>query len=144
MLWIWDIDGTLADLEHRLHFQQSRDYDSFYAHVGGDSPISPGVELCTIMLQAGCQIAFVTGRSEVCWQDTLDWLTRHVGNVNNCALLMRPDGDYRPDIELKGEIADRLIKRGIYIAGVFEDRARVVEMWRARGIPCYHVDKGDY
>lgn len=144
-MWIWDIDGTLADLSHRLHFAKVKDWDSFYARVLGDTPISPGVELCSLMLQAGEEVAFVTGRSEVSREDTREWLEAHLGvEAGRCLLLMRPEGDYRPDVKLKGEIADRMLESSYRVMGVFEDRARVVEMWRARGIPCYQVEKGDY
>jgi len=30
------------------------------------------------------------------------------------------------------------------IAGVFEDRDRVVAMWRANGLTCYQVAAGDF
>lgn len=38
---IVDIDGTVADLRHRLHFIQGekKDWDAFYARVSGDFPI---------------------------------------------------------------------------------------------------------
>ena len=38
---IVDIDGTVADLRHRLHFIQGekKDWDAFYSHAGEDSPI---------------------------------------------------------------------------------------------------------
>ena len=56
---------------------------------------------------------------------------------------MRPDDDYRPDAELKSELFDKLDL--VYSDTIiFDDRQSVVDMWRARGLTCFQVTKGDF
>ena len=60
---------------------------------------------------------------------------------------MRPDGDYRPDAELKSELFDKLVDiHGFDTEDtiIFDDRQSVVDMWRARGLTCFQVAKGDF
>lgn len=47
MIYIFDIDGTLADLSHRLHFIQKKpaDWDGFFAACSDDAPIPEVIEL---------------------------------------------------------------------------------------------------
>jgi hypothetical protein len=53
----------------------------------------------------------------------------------------RPAGDHTPDTELKaGWLAQASPKPDL----VFDDRASVVAMWRANGIPCCQVAEGDF
>jgi predicted kinase len=49
---------------------------------------------------------------------------------------MRKGGDHRSDVIVKSEILDEILARGHDIAFVVDDRPRVVEMWRQRGLTC--------
>ena len=57
---------------------------------------------------------------------------------------MRAEGDYRADDVVKGELLDRILADGYHPELVFDDRTRVVNMWRARGIMCAQVAEGDF
>lgn len=52
---ILDLDGTVADLSHRLHFIQGdkKDYDSFYAAVGDDAPIDSVIHVVRSLVDLG-------------------------------------------------------------------------------------------
>ena len=56
---IVDIDGTLADLSHRLHHIKGgrRDYEAFYAAMGADPLIKPIRDLVGILYEG----AYATG-----------------------------------------------------------------------------------
>ena len=45
---IFDIDGTLANLDHRLRhiLNEPKDWDSFYRDIDKDQPIAPITLLC--------------------------------------------------------------------------------------------------
>lgn len=60
-------------------------------------------------------------------------------------LRMRKAGDYRPDDVVKKEWLDGLspIDRA-RIAMTFDDRDRMVRMYRTAGIPCMQVAEGDF
>lgn len=53
---IVDIDGTVADLRHRLHFIQGekKDWDAFYSHAGEDSPIESVINVINSLAISGC------------------------------------------------------------------------------------------
>ena len=46
---------------------------------------------------------------------------------------LRPDGDYRCDAEFKSELADKFLEMGGKIDLIFDDRQKVVDMWRDKG-----------
>ena len=146
MIYIFDIDGTICDISHRLHFIQQKpaDWHSFFAACGYDEPIDDVVSLLRFLHTGGHFIALITGRSDECRKQTLEWLERYV--VNFDALYMRREGDHRQDSVVKSELLDRLIADhpAGFIAGVFEDRKQVVDMYRARGLRVYQVADGDF
>jgi predicted kinase len=133
---IFDIDGTLADLTHRLHHIQngSRNWDGFFAECGNDTVIEPIRDLAVLIARQGWKIILVSGRSDKVQEETKDWLGR--SGVPYSELHMRPHGDYRQDFIIKSEILDRLNAEGNEIAFVVDDRPSVVAMWRERGLTC--------
>ena len=164
MLIAFDIDGTLADLSHRLHWVKNLpdggkpDWEAFFARVRGDKPIVEMVELCNDMFGAGNEVVFMSGRSAVCRDDTEWWLTRNVrleleadpedGFVDFCKrplLYMRSEGDRRPDYLVKHDLLVRVMADyGQKPDIVFDDRQQVVDMWRSEGVRCCQVAKGDF
>ena len=57
---------------------------------------------------------------------------------------MRSRGDKRPDQVIKKEIYDKYIKDKFNVLCVFEDRDKVVEMWRDEGLLCNQVYYEDF
>lgn len=143
---VFDIDGTLADQTHRQHYirgnsENGKDWDSYYALCSADKPIYEVIHICTQLIRAGARIEFWTGRSEVTRADTLRWLHHHVHpKISDVQLIMRPDGDHQPDYQLKREWVQHYGLPDI----VFEDRSRMVAMWRSLGVRCMHVAPGDF
>ncbi|KKK85968.1 hypothetical protein LCGC14_2767970, partial [marine sediment metagenome] len=83
-----------------------------------------------------------TGRGSIARESTIAWLKQHQIRYNT--LLMRPVGNPTMDSELK---------RSWYITRweganrnliVFEDRQRVVDMWREEGVRCFQTQPGDF
>jgi predicted kinase len=133
---IFDIDGTLADLSKRLHHIKngSRNWDAFFAECGNDSPIEP---ICTLARLIRCHpftIVLVSGRSDTAHEATVTWLDQQ--QIGYDQLLMRKAGDYRADDVIKEEFLDLLLADGHQILFVVDDRQRVVDMWRRRGLTC--------
>jgi hypothetical protein len=142
--FIFDIDGTVANLEHRLHFIQRvpKDWDSFFSECWKDMPIAHIREVVRALLAYNRRVIFVSGRSDRVRQETETWLRAAIGHFDN--LYMRADGDHRPDHIVKGELLDRIIDDGYLPVMAFDDRSSVVAMWRARGVPCAQVAPGDF
>ncbi len=134
--WLVDIDGTLS-------LRGSRDpYD--WRRVDEDGPNQP-VVLAVQALAAHpitAAIIVISGRHERARQLTSRWLERH--DVPYKKLVMRPDDDYRPDDIVKEELFRKEIEPWYTVAGVIDDRAKVVAMWRRLGLVCFQVAEGDF
>lgn len=155
--YIFDIDGTLANCSHRLHFLKppkgaihfnlnevdwKPDWDSFYAACVDDKPIEDVILLCRLLDRPDITIIFLTGRPKSIATQTCDWLQHNV--VSGGRLYMRDTGDHRPDYKVKREIYETKIKNDYNVVGVFEDRQQCVDMWRGLGLTCFQVADGNY
>lgn len=140
--YIFDIDGTICDTGHRSHHLQKKpkDWDSFYAGCDFDPPHAHIVRLA-LDLQEQAPLVFMTGRPRRLRDATKAWLTdAGLGGV----LFMRANGDFRDDTIVKAEMLDRAMAQGWKPIMAFDDRNKVVAMWRARGVPCAQVAEGDF
>lgn len=170
-LYIFDLDGTLTDLKHRRHFVEKPmvdcsakpstckcfrctkwepNWDAFHAACVDDTPIQPVITtLLKLWSNPFTEVWIWSGRMETVREETIDWLTKHVidislGNWGRC-LKMRPAGNTIQDHVLKEswlhamDPADRA-----RLVMTFDDRDRVVAMWRRNGIICAQVAPGDF
>lgn len=137
--YVFDLDGTLADLSHRRHLLP--DWDAFFAACGGDEPILPVIELLLRLWNGrpSVKIEIWSGRSDAVRGLTEDWLARQ-GISGSLLTCMRTAGDHRPDDEVKREFLHGTDWPDI----VFDDRDRVVAMWRSLGVTCLQVAPGDF
>jgi hypothetical protein len=61
-------------------------------------------------------------------------------NVVSQILRMRPVSDNRPDEQLKKKWLNELsVAERASIIAVFDDRQKVVDMWRKNGLTCFQV-----
>jgi hypothetical protein len=137
MFVVFDLDGTLADISHRTHFVRGgrRDWDSFFSACVDDMPHLHVIETLKAHLDAGHKVRIWSARSDVVREQTEDWLLRH--GIDPCFLQhMRSAGDSTPDATLKRYWLNQEAERPDL---VYDDRQRVVDMWRAEGLPCFQV-----
>ena len=141
---ICDIDGTIANIEHRLHHIMGKppDWPTFFAAAMGDSPKPEVIHVFHALQDSGLLGIIVTGRPEDNRELTVSWLARH--HVEYSGLFMRPEGDHRPDLVIKSEILDYILANGFMPRVVLDDRNQVVDMWRSRGLTCLQVQAGNY
>jgi uncharacterized HAD superfamily protein len=141
---IVDIDGTLADVEHRVHHVRSNDknWHAFNEGMSDDSLNFWCLDLICAMKNEETETLLVTGRGEEYRQHTEEWLKKH--NVPYSKLFMRKARDHRGDDLIKREIYDTKIKDHYKILFVVDDRLSVVRMWREIGLVCLQCDWGDF
>ena len=122
---VFDIDGVLADVRHRLHHIQGhpRDWDAFFAGVSADLVLDDGRAEALAAAASGLRIVYLTGRPDRCRRDTVRWM--HIHGLPEGDLVMRGDRDRRPARVLKVEALRRLA-RGHEIAYLLDDDAEVI------------------
>ena len=140
--FVFDLDGTLALNEHPQHFLEKtpKDWDGFFEACSDDAPNWPVITALN-SLQERHQVEIWSGRSEAVRGKTEAWLLNF--NMNPDRLKrMRPVGDFTPDDELKMQWLKECGERRPW--AVFDDRAKVVAMWREAGIACFQVAEGNF
>jgi predicted kinase len=147
---ICDLDGTLCDIEHRLHFVsgENKDWKSFFEHMMSDklrTDVVAKVRDALAGWSPQAKLIFVSARPENYRAFTMDWLFDHLLGTGLetrfTALIMREAGDKRPDTLVKGDIYDKYLK-DLNIVKVFDDRPSVIRMWREKGLEVEDVGKG--
>lgn len=141
---IVDLDGTLANCEHRVHHVQSspKDWKSFNAKIGEDSLNAWCKRIIDSVAAQGIETILLTGRSEATREVTENWLDTH--GVSFQSLFMRGVDDDRSDSAIKSEIYKSQIEPHYKTLFVIEDRKSVVEMWRDINVTCLQCDWGDF
>jgi phosphoglycolate phosphatase-like HAD superfamily hydrolase len=142
--FIFDIDGTLADNGHRIHFiqKQPKNWDGFFKALHDDPLIVHVAEVLKALDYAQHVIVYVSGRPSNYRGETQSWLHRH--GLPVAPLYMRTAGDHRDDDVVKIELLAKLRADGYEPALVFDDRDRVVRAWRSAGVPCAQVAEGSF
>lgn len=166
-LYIFDLDGTIALIEHRRHFVEARrcldagchgkgcelcdgsgwrkpNWRAFFAACVDDLPNLPVIDTLMSLLDAGADVWVWSGRSAEVMEQTKTWLQDHL-IADDIPLCMRLEGDFTPDEELKAGWLDAMsaYDRRRLVA-VFDDRNKVVAMWRSRGVACFQVALGEF
>ena len=153
MLYVFDIDGVLADVTHLLPLitGENKDYDAYYSRIGEALPIAQGFELLRAITKfyAWVQqthphgdIYFVTGRSELSRETTIEWLQKRGACGESPNLYMRGNTDRRPAYQVKRGIVERIHKEtGVPYTEmtVFEDDPQCAEMYESLGCYVCHV-----
>lgn len=141
---IIDLDGTLCDNRHRLHYieKKPKDWNAYNAHMSEDSVN----EWCEILIRAFCRDGFdilaVTGRDTSACEVTGNWYIDKWLPIDR--LFMRQVNDHRPDYVIKEEILKNEILPFWEVVFAIDDRQQVIDMWRRNGIVALQCAKGDF
>lgn len=116
---ICDIDGTLALKGDRGIFE----YDKVEKDI-------PNGRLIRILKSLGKdnKIFIFSGREDTCHKETSHWLKSF--NIPFDYLVMRKAKDFRDDTVIKKEMYDEHIKDKYDVLAVFDDRPKVIRMWK--------------
>ena len=140
---VCDIDGTLADISHRVHLvdrsnNQKPRWTDFFSKMADDT-LRHHVKSLLHDTYADCDVVLVSARPEDYRTVTEERLKKHGVRYN--ALIMRRAGDYRPDTVVKQEIIDNYLPK-MQIVMWIDDRRKVIEQVRKNNIPVLDVSEG--
>lgn len=132
--FVFDLDGTLADNQHRQYLLPN--FDAFEDACPDDKPILPVIKLLQILEDyTDCPVEIWSARGDRVRGKTEAWLANW-GIDPRLLTHMRALYDSRPDEEVKAEWLALCSEKPTMI---FDDRQKVVDMWRANGITCAQV-----
>jgi uncharacterized HAD superfamily protein len=130
---IIDLDGTLSDCTHRLHFIEgpNKNWDTFFEGCVDDPVIEPMLNLIK-MFKDDYKIVIITARPERNREFTTQWLVAN--KIYFDALYMRKNVDFRKSPLVKSDLVDKAIADSYNPIYAFEDREDCCTMFRERGI----------
>ena len=133
-----DIDGTVANNDHRQHFLEGKkDWDGFFSELVNDLPIQIIIDKVIQEQASGKEIVFLTGRPERYRYSTTLWLKEYFDF--EFRLLMRNDGDQRNKLEIKRIIFSENFEAN-EIAFCFENDIDLIKQWKNLGIKTIDVN----
>ena len=144
---IFDLDGMLADCEHRRHYVSGdvKNWDAFFDECDLDTVMNHVAELFRFYRDVmGYQVYILSGRraSDAVRIKTNRWLEQN--DLRPTVLEMRRHDDWRPDVAVKQEMALRFGLTPENTIAVFDDRNCMVNAWREWGFNCLQVAEGDF
>ena len=164
---IFDLDGTLAIIDERKKLakwesnKKAMDWDVFFHpdNIKLDKPDPPVIKCAQMFHEQGFRVIIFSGRNDINFKETKEWLSEH--NVPYDLLVCRPDkfkeeswpvadGNpatpamrFMPDEILKKAMLDTFVNKDNVFC-VFDDRKKVVDMWRQEGLTCFEVDEAHF
>jgi hypothetical protein len=120
--------------------KQDERWRRFFADSIDDQPNAPVIATLSALVSVGYEIHIFSGRSDEVREQTLAWLERH--GVVYHKIRMREAGDFTPDEALKSHWVGQYDLGDILC--IFDDRQKVVDLWRKQGITCFQVAPGDF
>jgi len=140
-----DIDGTLANLDHRLNHvkgEGKKDWGKFFRECINDSVYEDVRGILEMEFEAGTEVVLCSGRPEDYRKETEEWLAKH--NIPYTALKMRPKINYKSDDITKAMLYRYEIEPFYNVKYVLDDRDQVVIKWRELGLNCFQVRPGNF
>jgi len=143
---IFDLDGTLALIESRRALAAKPDgkinWKIFFdpENIKLDLPNDPVITAFKAFAEQGFKMVILSGRDSISRAETRQWLKDN--DIHPDILWMRPQGSFTPDDVLKRTWLDELGADNVFC--VFDDRDKVVRMWRDNGLTCFQVAPGNF
>lgn len=142
-----DLDGTLCNIDHRLHFlqQDKPNWKLFFESMINDKVNDWCYDLVKgYSKYTGNHTVLCSGRPDDFRRLTEDWLDRVTSNLYYDHLFMRQRGDHRSDDVIKQILYDFEIKTRFNVSFVLDDRPSVCRMWRLNNIICLQCNDKEF
>lgn len=136
MIYVFDIDGTIANNEHRSHLLPSSDlhltssWSDYNRACSGDSPIIPMINMMNALAELS-PVYIMTSRSDEVECMTLEWL--QCNDIEYDGIYMRSRFDNSKDYIIKEKWLNDLCKGDKKNVIIFEDNPNVISHLRNCG-----------
>lgn len=143
-----DIDGTIADTSHRLHYVKSddpdfkKDWKGFFSQMHLDSVRKDVQKILIDHYNEGKTIIFLSARPDNYKDVTLKWLADNYLTFAY-TVIMRQANDKRPDTDTKRDMLDIYFPDKGVIHSIIDDRPSIVRLWQEMGLNVIDVGKGE-
>jgi predicted secreted acid phosphatase len=136
---IIDLDGTLCNVDHRLHHVRTpegvkKNWKAFFDGLKDDTINGWCYDIIN-KFSGFCKIVYCSGRPDDHKKSTLEWLKNHGcwDGTWDPNLYMRSRGDHRQDNIVKEMLLEFEILTRFEPYLIIDDRPSVCRMWRSRG-----------
>ena len=139
---ISDLDGTLCQVNNRVKYIDSGEWDYFHTAGCMETPNQWCLDILH-RFKKDHRILIVTGRPITYLEETHAWLLdRCYFRPNDYDLFMAPPG--MVDIKYKPLVYQQYIQPKFQVEFVLDDRPSLVEAWRAMGLVCLQPNFVDH
>lgn len=115
----------------------------YHSLCGLDLPHRPVTKILDSLKQAEFEIILLTGRPEKYRKETICWLA-DFGIPFDLLIMQADNNTSQPSAEFKHEVYEALQRDCDHkIVAVFEDRQKIVDMWRKNNVFVFQCGKGD-
>ena len=144
--YLFDVDGTLLDITHRLKFirEKPKNWKAFRdpRQKNWDEPIIHIINIFNALRAAGHNTIIVTARTKDEEEDTrktlVNWIPGMLDPTEDMdyviPMYLRSYRDFRKDTVVKAEILEKVRMDGYKPEMVFDDRPSVINMWHEQGL----------
>lgn len=142
---IIDLDGTLCNLDHRLHYvkgEGKKNWHKFFKECIYDLVYEDVKSVMESEMLAGTNIVLCSGRPADYQVETEEWLS--LNHIKYTSLKMRPKMNYTRDDNVKAMLYRYEIKPYYNVKFILDDRDQVVQKWREMGLNCFQVRPGNF
>lgn len=138
-----DVDGVIADGEHRQHFLAGsrKRWGDFFAASPDDAPLLPAITLLDLIDEA-TTIVLLTARPETIHDETIAWLDDC--DVRWDLLIMRSNRDHGHSPAIKRLAVEELRAAGFDLVLALDDDERNISMFEDEDIPALYIHSGYY
>lgn len=136
-----DVDGTLCDVSSARHHvlgvdkdgnKVEKDFDAFHRDSIHCPPNQIALDFAEEYYERGYKLVVVTARMQQWHSVTNLWLEQYMTRPFD-GPFMRPQDDFRPDVQIKREIFNYL-SRVYDIRAAIDDNPKIIELWKSLGL----------
>jgi len=144
---IFDLDETLCNTQHRIKHILKGNHDKYNSLLMGDTVYNDAKQLFhNIKADENTAMYISTARPFNFWISTQKWLQENCIPIEGHQVFMRDHLDNRSDKVIKLENLQsirHLHKKGIPVIA-FDDRSKIIKMYRSQGVTALQIRKGEY